>query len=761
MNKKIIYSFIGLFCACLSFAQIKGKVVELSQNKKDTTVVTGVSIFWKGTTLATSTDVNGLFSISTTSLTNKLVISFIGYSSDTLTIKDTTKFLLLKLKAGLELNEVEVVYQSTGTELSYLNTMKTETLNERSLMKAACCNLSESFETNPSVDVNFTDAVTGTKQIQMLGLSGQYAQITKENMPYLRGLANGYGLSFVPGTWIQSIQLGKGAGSVINGYESFTGQINTELQNPETADRLNFNTYLNQNARNEYNLNVKHRFNERFSVGLLSHMNFNPRKEDMNHDSFLDIPTGKQYNVMNKYAYNSGKGFEVQFGGGYLQDERFGGQIHPSTQIDTIAHTPLHSYIIIDTLPLYKVEIKNTKWELYSKTGFVFKQKPATSMGLQLSYLNHDQNNTYGTTFYKSLQQTFYANYIYQGIIKTTDNIFKIGASYMNDKLNENYQLFQFNREEKVGGVFGEFAHNNGDKFNIVAGLRADYHNYYGLFFTPRLHARYSPNKSKTVFRVSGGRALKTANVLAENTALMATSRTWIIEQTDFALPYGLKPETGWNYGFNFTQKLKLNYRDAYVTLDVYRTDFTQQVIVDVDNNAQQVSIYNLKGVSFSNTAQAEFGWEIRKRLNIKTAYRYVDTKVSYKTGLLQKALVSKHRAFVNVSYETKNKHWLFDATLQYNGKKRLPQTTLNPTEYQRASYSPDFYNVLAQITYLTKIKNADFNVYVGVENLLNYKQQKPIVASDAPYNKYFDASMVWGPIYGRMLYLGLRFKIK
>ncbi len=754
---RLLFVFLGLIFSYQIFGQVKGRVVEISQNKKDTTALPGVTVFWLNTSIGSATDVDGLFSIPSTSETNRLIITAVGYKSDTLSIKDTAKFLSIRLKGGVELNEVEIVYESSGTELSYMSAIKMETLNERSLMKAACCNLSESFETNPSVDVNFADAVTGTKQIQMLGLSGQYAQITKENMPYMRGLANGYGLSFIPGTWIQSIQLSKGAGSVINGYESFTGQINTELQNPETSDRINFNTYVNQNARNEYNLNLKHRFNEKFAVGLLSHMNFNPKAEDMNHDGFLDIPTGKQYNVMNKYAYNSGKGFEAQFGGSYLIDERNGGQIHSSAQTDTAGHSTSH----IDTLPLYKVGIKNTKWELYSKTGFVFRKKPGTSMGLQLSYLNHDQNNNYGLNIYTGSQKTFYANYIFQGIIKTTDNTYKLGASYLDDNVNESFKLFKFKREEKVGGAFAEFAHNQGEKFNVVAGLRADYHNYYGLFFTPRLHMRYALKGSKTVFRLSGGRALKTANVFAENMALMASNRDWIVTPSDLSMPYGLKPETGWNYGFNFTQKMKLNYKDAYVTVDLYRTDFTQQVVVDVDNNTQQVSIYNLNGPSFSNTAQIEFGWEIRKRLNIKTAYRYVDTKVNYKTGLLQKALVSMHRAFINIGYETKKKHWLFDATLQYNGKKRLPQTSTNPENYQRAEYSPDFYNVLAQITYVTKLNKADFNIYVGVENALDYKQPNPIVASDAPFNKYFDASMVWGPIYGRMLYAGLRFKIK
>jgi len=226
-------------------------------------------------------------------------------------------------------------------------------------------------------------------------------------------------------------------------------------------------------------------------------------------------------------------------------------------------------------------------------------------------------------------------------------------------------------------------------------------------------------------------------------------------------MPYGLKPEIGWNYGLNFTQKMKLNYKDAYVTVDLYRTDFVQQVVADLDANTQQVLFYNLNGPSYSNTAQVEFGWEVRKRLNVKTAYRFVDTKVTYTTGLMQKPFTSMHRAFINLAYETKNRHWLFDATLQYNGKKRLPQTHANPVEYQRADYSPDFYNVLGQITYVTKIKRADFNIYLGVENALNYKQPNPVIASDAPFSKYFDASMVWGPVYGRMLYAGLRFKIK
>lgn len=728
-------------------AQVSGKVVEIT-NKSDTSVVPGVLLVWDGSSIASTTDENGNFTLPTISETKRLVVSSVGYEKKTVTVKDTSKFLVLVLKSGVDLNEIEILYYTNGTEISYLNPIKMEVLNERSLMKAACCNLSESFETNPSIDVNFADAISGTKQIQMLGLSGQYAQITKENMPYLRGLANNYGLTFIPGTWIQSIQLSKGAGSVVNGYESLTGQINTELQNPEKSDKLNFNTYLNENGRNEYNLNLSRRFSPKLSIGLLSHASYNPLVQDLNKDGFADIPTGKQYNFMNKYAFNNGKGFEAQVGAAYLKDERAGGQYKNTVK----------NYS--DTVPLYKIGIDNEKWEVYSKTGFVFKKKPNTSMGLQLSYLDHKQTNFYGNNKYNGSERTFYANYIFQGILGTTDNTYKIGMSFMNDDVNESFNLYKFKRIEQVGGVFAEFAKNYKEKFNVIAGVRADKHNYYGMFVIPRLHIRYA-FKPTRVLRFSGGRALRTATIFTDNAYLMASSRQWFVETSDLSKPYGLNPEVAWNYGLNYTQKFKINYRDAYVTLDFYRTDFINQVVTDIDYNTQEVHIFNLKGPSYSNTFQFEFNMEPRKRFFVKTAYRYVDTKMSFKDGLLQKAMVSKHRAFINFGYETKNSHWLFDFTSQYNGAKRLPSTKTNLTEYQRSDFSPAYFNLLGQITYLTKIKKADFNIYVGVENLLNYKQNSPILASDLPYSKYFDASMVWGPVYGRMLYIGLRLKMK
>jgi outer membrane receptor for ferrienterochelin and colicins len=744
--KRLIFLIFGSVWFSLSFAQVSGSVFEFDRNKKQVGLPNAIVQIKRGE--FTNTDTSGNFSLLTAKKGDTLIFSLTGYKTESVILKSIEKPLSINLSSGIMLNEVEIAYRTNGTDISYMNAMKLEILNERSLMKAACCNLSESFETNPSIDVNFADAVTGTKQIQMLGLSGQYAQITKENMPYMRGLANGYGLTFIPGTWIKSIQLSKGAGSVVNGYESFTGQINTELHDPATMDKFTFNTYVNQNGRNEYNIDFKQAVTKHFSTNWLAHASFNPLAEDHNNDGFADIPTGQQFNVMKKWNYENPKtGFEGKWGASYLQDNRLGGQI---------SKHPIHS----DTLLPYYIGINNEKWELFSKTGYVFQKKPGTSMGLQLSYLNHAQNNYFGTTTYNSLQKTFYANYIFQGILKTTNNTYKIGASYMDDDVSEKYQLFKFYRREQVAGAFAELAVNVKDKFNMVAGFRADHHNYYGVFYTPRLHLRYAFTKN-SVLRLSGGRALRTANIFADNANLMASSRQWILKPSDLSMPYGLKPEIGWNYGLNFTQRFKINYREAYITFDAYRTDFVNQVVIDLDNDAQEISIYNLKGPSYSNTAQFEFNMEPRKRLFVKTAYRYVDTRVTYTGGLLQKPMVSTHRAFINLSYETRDAHWQFDFTTQFNGAKRLPNTQGNPVGYRRADNSPNFYNLLGQITYLAKLKRSEFHIYVGVENLLNYKQTNPIVDSHSPYNKYFDASMVWGPIYGRMLYAGLRFKIK
>lgn len=728
-------------------SHISGYVFEID-NQKDTIPIPGAKLWWKGTSKATLTDSKGHFFIEKLD-SSVLMVSAMSFKSDSLLVHENNEELRFYLSNIKSLTEVQVIEKTNATEFSSLTVMKIETLGRKELMKAACCNLSESFETNPSVDVNFADAISGTKQIQMLGLSGNYSLITKENMPFLRGLSSVYGLSFIPGTWINSIQLSKGAGSVINGYESFTGQINTELLKPENSEKLLFNAYVNANARNEYNLTLARRLTDVWSVGALLHGSLNPLQQDMNRDGFIDIPTGSQVNGLIRANYQAKTNWEGQLGISYLKDDRFGGQMRSNQKPND------------DTTGLYALGIGSENLHVFAKNGYVFTKRPETSMGLQLSYTQHRQNNFYGIRRFFGEESIFYANYIFQSFFINTNHKFKTGISFQHDKQSERFDGFQFKREENVPGIFYEYNFNHNNKLNLTAGGRADYHNYYGLFFTPRLHLRYELTDG-LIFRVSAGRALRTANILAENSFLMASSRKFELIPSDYALPYGLKPEIGWNYGTNITWKFKLDYRPAFLTLDVYRTDFVNQVIIDVDSNAQSVYIYNLNGKSFSNTAQIEFGWEFLKRFTMRTAYRYVDTKSSFFRGLWERPMISKHRAFINLAYETRNEHWLFDGTLSWNGSKRMPYTADNPHAYHVSVRSPDYYLLNAQITYVYRWRNLNrFDFYLGIENALNVMQMHPILSAEKPFAKYFDATMVWGPVYGRMLYGGIRYSIK
>lgn len=739
--------FLVLTTSLSSQTKLSGKVFEVN-SKGDTAYLPGATLMWLNSNTGTQTDANGEFNLPRVNNAQYLIVRSIGYDNDTIRIDSTANKISLYLKEIKTLKEIEVVYHSNSTQISFMNPIKTELITERELRKAACCNLSESFETNASVDVNFTDAVTGTKQIQMLGLSGQYALITRENMPFLRGLAASQGLTFIPGTWIESIQLSKGAGTVINGYESFTGQINTELKKPETAEKIYFNAYGNANARNEYNLNLARKLSDSWNAGILLHGSLNPLPQDMNGDGFMDIPTGRQINVQPRISfYPKGSNFEWQFGGSYVNDQRKGGKIltGPHAAHDT---------------GRYELNFKTERKEAFSKSGYVFKRKE-TSMGLQLQFSEHRLKNDYNLNSYIANENSFYANLIFQSFILNTNHKYKAGLSYVMDVLDEKYKQWKFARNEMVPGAFLEYSFSKGDKFNLVAGLRADYSNYYGLFFTPRLHARYGFNANKTVFRASVGRAQKTANFLAENTSYMASSREIILHTSDLSLPYGLQPEVAWNYGLNFSHKFRLNYRESYITADVYRTEFERQTVIDLDAAPNEIHVYNLNNASFSNTAQIEWGWEVRKRLNMKLAYRFVDAQTKFISGYLQRPFVSRHRAFLNASYETKNERWLFDFTTQFHGQKRLPGTEGNPVEHIRSNTSPEFFIVNAQVSHVFKPKKFNLEIYLGVENASNVQQNNAVIAGNDPTGKYFDASRVWGPIYGRMIYGGLKFKIK
>jgi len=664
-----------------------------------------------------------------------LLCVFVSYSQDTL-------------------QAVKVVSKNKGLQKSSKITANTTLVTSKELLKAACCNLAESFETNPSIDVNFSDALTGTKQIKMLGLTSPYLMIAEENIPSVRGASQAYGLSFTPGTWIESIQITKGAGSVVNGYESISGQINTELIKPINNIPFFLNAYGSTDSRFELNTHFNAKISDKWSTALFVHGNTRTGKMDQNDDGFLDNPLAKQINVLNRYQYyDAEKGLVSFINFRYMNDNKQTGQTNFDPDIDKGKTTAWGS------------EINTERLDVSSKVGYIFKDMPYQSIGFQNAFNSHNQESYFGLNQYNIRQSSFYSNLIFNSIISNTMHKFATGFNFAYDQYQEFVNLNDYSRIDNSIGAFFEYTYDNDDDFSLVAGGRVDYHNRLGLFITPRLHIRYNPWE-KAVFRFSAGRGKRAANIFAENQPLFASARTFDVLDTNGKI-YGLDPEIAWNYGISFNQKFKLFGKNADAGFDLYRTDFTNQVVVDLYTApaipaTHQVLFYNLDGKSFANSLQVDFNIEIAKHLDLRTAYKYYDIQTDYLSGRSERPLQAKHRFFANLGYETnvvgKGKQWKFDFTYNWMGQQKLPETASNPVEDRLPVYSPSYSLMNVQIT---RIFSSVFEVYVGGENIGNYRQEKAILGNEKPFGSTFDASIVYAPVFGQMYYAGLRFKIK
>jgi outer membrane receptor for ferrienterochelin and colicin len=648
-----------------------------------------------------------------------------------------------------EIEEVKIENKKKSIQKSLKKTANTTVVSSKELLKAACCNLAESFETNPSIDVNFSDALTGTKQIKMLGLTSPYLMITEENIPSVRGASQAYGLSFTPGTWVESIQITKGAGSVVNGFESISGQINTELIKPIDDIPFYLNVYGSTDSRFEVNTHFNKKISDKWATSLFVHGNARVSKNDMNDDNFLDNPLGRQINLINRWQYSNPETGWVSFiNFKFMKDEKQTGEIDFDPSRDKL------------TTNFWGSEINTQRFDFSSKVGYVFKDMPYQSIGFQNAFSNHNQESYFGLNQYNIKQQSYYSNLIFNSIIDNTRNKFATGLNFTYDKYDEFVALSDVSRIDNSVGAFFEYTFDDNDKFSYILGGRFDYHNRLGAFFTPRLHVRYNPWE-KSVFRFSAGRGKRAANIYVENQNLFGSSRTFSVLDSNGKI-YGLNPEIAWNYGISFTQNFKLFGKNADATLDFYRTDFQNQAVVDVMQSPQSVLFYNLRGTSYANSFQLDFNYEIIKHFNLRTAYKYYDISTDYLSGSFQRPLQAKHRFFGNLEYEThikdKGQQWKFDFTVNWLGKQQLPNTATNPVDDRLPNFSPSFSVMNTQIT---RTFSSTFEMYIGGENIGNYKQQNAILGENNPFGTHFDTSIVYAPIFGQMYYMGLRFKIK
>ena len=627
----------------------------------------------------------------------------------------------------------DVVVTATNGIKSKFRADNTEIIGKGQLIRAACCNLGESFTTNPSVDVSYSDAATGARQIKLLGLSGTYVQMLTENIPNLRGAALPYSLGYVPGPWMQSIQVSKGASSVKNGYESTTGQINIEFLKPQGVDGVRANVYQDSELKTEVNLDGSIHLNDRLSTATLLHFENRQMDHDGNSDGFMDMPKLRQYNLMHRWAYVSPVWISQLMLRG-LRDERDGGQSRKHAN-------PASSE------SLYSTSVKTNRYEMQWKNGFTINADHNTSVALMLHGSWHDADHIFGMTQYDVTQKNGYAQLMFETDFNDNHNL-SVGASFNHDYYDERFNPLgaSANVESKVTkettpGIYAQYTYKLGEKLTVMSGVRWDHSNRYGSFVTPRLHIKYSPS-SVITFRASAGKGYRSPHALAENVTLLASGRDIIIDSY-------IKQEEAWNVGASIGMNIPISGKNLELNAEYYYTDFKHQMIMNLDGAKSEHTLFieNLDGKSYSHTLQVDATYPLLSGMSATAAFRLNDVKCTYDGVLRKKPLTSRYKGLLTLSYKTPLELWQFDVTGQLNGGGEL---------YDQSRY-PAYFQLQAQIT--RDFRN--FSLYLGGENLTNYKIDNPIINSHHPWSAGFDATQVWGPITGAMAYIGVRFKLE
>lgn len=726
--KNLILFFFVLFSFMAKANEITGFVYSIENGQKEALI--GANVFTADKKYGTSTNLDGKFKLLLPKNNNykTLLVSFISYEQKIVTIPEGNYFeVTLKPNA---LNDVIIKGKKSDRLTS--SPYDIQILDSKELTKAACCNLAESFETNAAVDVQFSDAVTGTKKIKMLGLDGYYTQTVFENGPGIRGLENGLGILFVPGPFMESIAINKGAGSVVNGYDAITGQINYEYKKPDNSERFFLNLFASRHGQFELNSNVSHRFSNKWSTLLAVHSSIHEFEHDENNDSFQDMPLNERVNVFNRWKYFGDK-FRFQFGANYVYDERTSGQLS-SLEMNE------------GKVKLYDTEIISRKVSAFAKTGFILKNNNQ-SIGIQYNYNNFNQSAWIGNREYQGVENFGKVNFIFQSDMKNTNSVIKLGASYLIDDYKETLDTLVLNRFESVPGIFAEYNYQDNEKFAFVGGVRADYHNLHGFWISPKVNFKYTILPDLTL-KLAAGQGYRTANIISENMSGLVSSRKLEIQED-------LGFESAWNLGGGLTKKFLIGFQELQLSADFYHTTFTNQVVIDYEDE-RKMQVYNLDGTSIANSFQFEAQYEAFEGFDIKLAYKLDDIYMTYKSGMKAVPYVPKHKVLATLDYETKNKQWRFNLTGQLKGPARLPSTAANEIENRREEFSPTYFLMNAQVTYVFK----RFEFYLGGENLTNYHQKNAIIASEDAFGTDFDASMIWGPIDGVKIYGGLRFTI-
>ncbi len=730
---------IFLFAFSLpAVSQIKGRVTDAAGEP-----LAAANVFWSGTAEGTTTDKDGTFTLSRSVPTDCLVVSFLGYENDTVRVSDDGKPLHITLQGSIVMEEVRIVERKRGVVKSRSSVLNEDVISSAELARAACCNLGESFTTNPSVDVNYSDAATGAKQIKLLGLSGTYVQLLTENIPNYRGASLPFALGYIPGPWMQSIQVSKGSSSVKNGYESVTGQIDVEFKKPQLPQSLNVNLFVDTQEKYEANFDANVHLNRRLSTGVLAHYENSTRAHDGNGDGFMDMPQIKQYHLQNRWAW-LGEHDVFQASVKALKEDRTGGQT---------AHAHAGNTVSLGT-ERYTVGIRTERYEAFLKNAYLFDKEKGTNVALILSGTLHKQDAGYGHKRYDVDEGNVYASFLFESDWGDHSNL-SAGLSLNWDRFDQTYCLenegtgnLQRNKDrETVPGAYVQYTYHWEDKWVLMGGLRIDHSNLYGTFVTPRAHVRYAPAEWVNL-RASAGKGYRTNHVLAENNYLLASGRRVEMDSQTGR-------EEAWNSGVSASFNFPVGGKTLNIDAEYYYTGFRRQLVIDLDTDPHAVRFTALDGKSYSHTFQAEAAYPFFKGFTLTAAYRLTDVHTTYNGQLREQPLTGKYKGLLTASYQTSMGIWQFDVTLQLNGGGRMPTpyTLSDGTPSWNTRY-PSYRLLNAQVTRWFR----HGSVYAGGENLTNFKQKNPVVGAADPWGTDFDSTMIWGPVHGIVCYVGVRF---
>ena len=766
-------------CAPLRAQELRGEVRDAEGRP-----LAGASVYWAGTTVGTSADGGGAFRLHRVKGRELLVASFLGYVNDTLRVDATTQQAAFGLRAeGVELEGVVVEAAQSGNFVKRDGIVKGEMISFAGLCKMACCNLAESFENSASVTVGYSDAISGARQIKMLGLAGTYTQILDENRPVMRGLSAPYGLSYTLGMWLNSIQVSKGVASVTAGHDAITGQINLEHRKPTDEERLFVNLYLDDELRPEANISTAFPVSRdgKLSSVLLLHgsADTDVRKMDHNGDGFRDLPRSAQFNVANKWLYAADNGMQIRWGWKYVEESRLGGMLdyrNTRSMREAMAREWDWDWERTGgTMPLYGSHIRNRNANGYFKLGMPVgasvydadaQDEKRSNLALVADFDHFDEEAYFGLNDYAGRQNSVSVQAMYNHYFTYRSSL-NVGVQARLDYIRESLLNrtpwidgrtradYDWDRNEEEVGAYAEYTYAVRDRFSVVAGLRGDYNAFYDRFFlTPRGHVKWNITPSTTL-RASAGLGYRSTNVLTDNIGMLATGRAIVVpELGDLD-----RLEQALTVGGSLTQTFGLvEPGDATLSFDYFRTQFFHAVVVDQEYDPETIRVYGSSGPSWTDTYQIDFSWSPVERLDLFATFRYTDSEMTIRRSdgrpvQVERPLVSRYKTLLNIQYATKFRRWVLDATAQLNGPARIPTQTGDLADSRHSPRYPMFY---AQVSR----KVGRFDIYVGCENIADYRQEDPILNWENPYDYRFNSMNVWGPLMGRKFYAGLRFNL-